>query len=309
MKNLGIDYILQKGTSHYEQEILEFLQSLGITNIIQNDRELICPKELDFYLPEYKLAIEFDGIYWHAEQQGKTKYYHRDKTDACEEKGVQLIHIFETEWVGKKEIIKSILEAKLNMSTKLCYARQCVIKEITVKESGSFVNANHRQGTSPSSLKLGAYYRDELVSVMTFSRPSIAKGRKDNASVTDFELARFVTKLGYHIPGIGSKIFSFFKKNYEWKKLVTYADRRYSSRMSGAFYEKIGFEFVAITAPCYWYFEFGSIKLTHRFRYRKSELKKLLDTFDPKLTEYTNMLNNNFDRVWDCGNFKFEYKR
>jgi len=310
LTKIGVEYKGRSGTSYYEQEIYDFLKNeLGILNIIQNNRNLIKPLELDFYLPDYKLAIEFDGIYWHSEQQGKTKYYHRDKTDACEKKGVQLVHIFENEWIYKQNIIKSILEAKLNMSTKLCYAEQCVIKEITVKESDPFINTNCRQGISPSSLKLGAYYEDELVSVMTFSRPSIAKGSKDNSSITDFELTRFVTKLGYHIPGIASKIFSFFKKNYEWKKLVTYADRRYSSRMAGAFYEPIGFKFVAVTTPCCWYFEPGSIKLIHRFKYKKSELKRLLDTFDPNLTEYQNMVNSGYDRIWDCGNFKFEYSK
>ena len=306
MKDLEIDYSLQRGTSHYEQEIFEFLQSLNIKNIVRNDRELICPKELDFYLPDYKLAIEFDGIFWHSEQQGKTKRYHLEKTDACEEKGVQLIHILETEWVNKKEIIKSILKSKLHKLKQLCYARQCKIKEITIKESGPFLNKNHRQGAGLSSIKLGAYFKDELVAVMTFSKPSIAKGRKDCGSVTNFEISRFAPKMDYHIPGVASKLFSFFKKNYSWEKVLTFADRRYSSK---ALYDKIGFKLIGVTEPCYWYFKQGDITLKHRFKYRKSELKRLLKTFDPKLTEYQNMVRNNFDRVWDVGNLKFEYSR
>jgi very-short-patch-repair endonuclease len=303
---LGIEYNCMAGTSSYEAEILEFLQLLDVTNIIQNDRQLICPKELDFYLPDYSLAIEFDGIFWHSEQQGKTKYYHLEKTQACEEKGIQLIHIFEPEWVNKKDIIKSILKSKLYKLEKLCYARQCEIREITVKESSPFLNKHHRQGAGLSSIKLGAFYKDGLVAVMTFSKPSIAKGRKDCSSTTNFEISRFAPKMDYHIPGIASKIFSFFERNYEWEKVLTFADRRYSSK---AMYGTIGFELVGETTPCYWYFEKGSTVLKHRFKFRKSELERLLETFDPKLTEYQNMVNGEYDRIWDCGNLKFEYSR
>lgn len=304
LNKLNIKWEKYGGTSHYEAEILEFLQLFGITNIVQNDRQLICPKELDFYLPDYNLAIEFDGIFWHSEQQGKTRYYHLEKTQACEEKGIQLIHIFETEWENKEEVIKSILKSKLYKLKKLCYARQCKIREITVKESSPFLNKHHRQGAGLSSIKLGAFYKDELVAVMTFSKPSIAKGRKDCSSTTNFEISRFASKMDYHIPGVASKLFSFFEKNYEWEKVLTFADRRYSSK---AMYSTIGFELIGETAPCYWYFEKGSTVLKHRFKFRKSELERLLETFDPKLTEYQNMVNNGYDRIWDCGNLKFEY--
>lgn len=289
---------------NYEAEILEFLESIGIDNVVTNDKQLIGPLELGFFLPGYNIAIEFDRIYQHGEQQGKFKKYHLNKTDACLEKGVQLIHIFETEWVGKKEVIKSVLKAKLGKLPTLCYARKCDVKEITVKESGPFLNKHHRQGSAPSSLKFGAYYNDELVAVMTFAKPSVAKGRKDNSSLTNFELSRFASKMNSHIPGIASKLFKFFTKNYTWDAILTFADRRYSLKN---FYEKIGFSLTNVTAPCYWYFhkEKTGTHLTHRFRFRKSELPKLLDIFDSNDTEYENMLKNGYDRLWDCGNYRF----
>ena len=294
---------LYANTSKAEGEIFAFLKNeLGIKEIIKNTKKVINPLELDLYLPEHNIAIEYNGIYWHSEKQGKDRRYHVNKTDKCLEKGIQLIQIFETEWTYKKEIIKSILRAKLGKLTKLCGGRQCKIREITVKESGPFLNTHHRQGSSPSSIKLGAYFNDELVSVMTFSKPSVAKGRKHEASsTTKFELARFASLMGHNIPGIASKILSHFKKNYAWDELLTFADRRYSNTK---FYEKVGFTLLNTTAPCYWYHEERSIDLKHRFKYRKQELPKLLKTFDINKTEYTNMVENGFDRIWDCGNHK-----
>lgn len=302
LTKMGIEHKSRNGTSRYEQEILEFLQELDITNIIQNDRQLISPFELDFFLPDYEIAIEFDGVFWHSEQQGKDRNYHLNKTIACEGEGVQLIHIFENEWVNKNDIIKSILKAKLDKLEKLCGARQTVIKEITSKESTPFLNKNHRQGTCSSSLKLGAFYKEELVAVMTFSKPSIAKGRKDNNSLTELELARFVSVLGYNIPGMASKFLAYFKNNYLFDNLLTFADRRYSD---GTFYTKLGFQLTDTTTPCYWYFKNGSINLKHRFKFRKSELNKLLNKFNPDLTEYQNMIENGYDRIFDCGTHRF----
>jgi very-short-patch-repair endonuclease len=306
LTKIGIEHKSRNGTSSYEQEIYDFLRhELGILNIIQNDRQLIKPHELDFLLPDYKLAIEFDGIFWHSEQQGKDINYHLNKTIACESKGVWLIHVFENEWVQKRDIIKSILKAKLGRLKKLCGARQTIIREIIPRESSTFLNKNHRQGSFSSSLKLGAFYKKELVAVMTFFKPSIAKGRKDNKSITEFELSRFATTLNHNIPGMASKFLAYFKNNYLFDSLLTFADRRYSD---GTFYKKLGFNLMNTTRPCYWYFKNGSIDLKHRFKFRKSELNRLLDSFNPNLTEYQNMIENGFGRIFDCGNYRFVLK-
>ena len=116
LKNLGITYKSTSGTSRYEQEILEFLQSIGIKNIIQNDRQLIKPLEVDFLLPDYKLAIEFNGIYWHS---NKPEGYHSNKTLLCKKQGVNLIHIWEDKWLENKEMFKQILKNELHKASPL----------------------------------------------------------------------------------------------------------------------------------------------------------------------------------------------
>ena len=79
--------------SHGEKEVRKFiLEELGLV-ALHNSREVIHPLELDVYVPSKKLAIEFNGNYWHSEEY-LNKNYHRDKTLNCAKNGIRLIHIF-----------------------------------------------------------------------------------------------------------------------------------------------------------------------------------------------------------------------
>lgn len=98
--------------STYEAEIHEWLKSIYAGKIEINTRRIISPLELDFYLPDKKLAIEFNGDYWHSANR-IDKNYHLNKTLLCQEKGIHLIHIFEYEWNENKEYIKSIISSAI----------------------------------------------------------------------------------------------------------------------------------------------------------------------------------------------------
>ena len=134
---------------------------------------------------------------------------------------------------------------------------------------------------------------------MTFRKLNIAKGSK--SEINTYELDRFCSNYNFRVVGIASKLLKYFINNYNPIKIISYADRRWSD---GNLYKRLGFNFVHNTDPNYWYItENGRI---HRFNFRKSELNKKLEHFDPNLTEYQNMLNNGYCRIWDCGNMKFE---
>lgn len=288
-----------------ELEILEFLKSLGIldSDIINHDRKILKGLELDFYLPKFNLAIEFNGIIWHSECMGnKDKRYHLNKTEECAKSNIHLVHIFEPEWELKKDIIKSKLKhiLKLNTIDKV-YARKCELKEISSFIKNSFLNTHHLQGSDKSTISIGAFYNDELVSVMTFGKPRIALGSKNSVS-DEYELYRFCVSKS--VIGIASKMLNYFIKKYSPTKIITYADRRFSNNSS--FYNKLGFVFEKNTTPNYWYF---SLKLPyevyHRYSFRKSELHKKLQNFNADLSEWENMKLNGYDRIWDCGNLKY----
>lgn len=99
-------YPHQTTTSQYESYILDYVKSIYKGNIIRNDRRLISPYELDIYIPNLKLAVEFDGLYWHS---FKSPDYHLNKTLMCEDLGIKLIHINSDDYFLRKDFIESIL--------------------------------------------------------------------------------------------------------------------------------------------------------------------------------------------------------
>jgi len=284
------------GKSNEEKEVLEFIKTLDLdSEILENTREIINPKELDIYIPKLSLAIEYDGLYWHSEEMILDPKSHLNKTLDCEKQNIKLIHIFSDEWNLKQDIVKSKLKQILHRSnaTKI-HARECVIREIKPSIKDEFLEKYHLQGKDLSKIKLGAFYNDELVSVMTFGHGSISRGTKKQNSLI-WELSRFCTNYNYHIPGIAGKLLSYFKKNYEWKEIYSYADRRWSN---GDLYYKLGFTLDRVTRPNYWYTK-DFITRIYRFNLRKTKN-------DPKdIPERILRIQEGYSRVWDCGLLKF----
>ena len=283
--------------STYETELVDFLKNYGIDNIITNDRTVLEGHELDIYLPSYSIAIEFDGIFWHSELY-KTPHYHIDKTIQCEKKGIRLIHIFEDEWVNKKEIWQSILKYILGVSSNVIYARKCEIQTVPTNEASRFLNNNHLQGTCGSSIKYGLYYNDELVSLMTFgkSRHFIGNGKNQ------YELLRFCNKINTRVIGSASKLFKHFISTYQPQNIVSYADRRWSI---GNLYDKLGFTLYNMSKPNYFYVIKGERK--NRFNFRKSILIEKYNC-PTELSEQEFCKQQKWFRIYDCGCLCYEWK-
>ena len=262
--------------------------------------KLIGLKEIDIVLPDIKLGIEYDGLIFHSEgllNEGKIrnvdKNYHLKKTELCLEKGYTLFHIFESDNI---DIWLSMINNRLGVNERI-YARKCIIKELKSTEIKDFLNNNHLQGFINSSINLGLYHNDELVSVMTFSKPRFNKNY-------DYELIRFCNKLNTSVIGSASKLFNYFIKNYNPKSIISYANRRFSN---GSIYEKLGFKFLRKTAPNYFYFKPSIRILMSRNQFQKHKLANLLDKFDENLSESENMFNNGYRRIYDCGNLVYGY--
>jgi hypothetical protein len=280
-----------------EREVLTYIRdSLNDQTI---DKGCIENKEIDVFISNKNLAIEYDGLYWHSNKYVDKKY-HLDKTELCEKQNIQLLHIFEDEWIFKRDIVKSIINNKLGVSHNKIYARKTEIREISDNKIVSdFLNNNHIQGFVGSKVKLGLYYKNELVSLMTFgsNRKSMGKESKEN----EYELLRFCNKLNTNVVGGASKLLKYFIKNYNPKKITTYADRRYSN---GNLYTKLDFNLVTTTEPNYWYFKKNELKRYYRFNFRKDVLVK--EGYDKNKTEKEIMLERGYLWIYDCGNYKYE---
>jgi len=290
------DYKHFNGNSNMENELIQYISKNN--KIETSNRTILNGKELDIVIPDKKIAIEFNGIYWHSELNGKNRQYHLDKTIQCAKKDIQLIHIFESEWIEKKNIVLSVLNAKLGSFCNVIFARKCVIREILSKTKNKFLIENHLQGQDKSSIRLGLFYDDELVAVMTFGKSRYNKKYQ-------YEMHRFCNKLNHRIIGGASKLWSYFIRKYQPNTVITYADRRYSV---GSLYEKIGFKKINESQPNYFYLERGKSTLISRIKFQKHKLKNELTIFDESLTEWENMQVNGYDRIWDCGNYVFGWE-
>jgi len=286
------------GKSNMELDLLEFIKENYKETILSNSKSIIENNELDIYIPELKLAFEFNGLYWHSELY-KDRKYHLNKTKKCEEVGVQLIHIWEDDWEFKKDIVKSIILNKIGKSQKI-YARKCDIKEITDnKLVRDFLIKNHIQGFVGSKIKLGLFLNNELVSLMTFGNLRKSLGQKSIDG--SYELLRFCNKLNTSVVGGASKLFKYFINNYPVKQVISYSD---NSRGVGNLYKNLGFEFIHESDPNYYYIING-IK-QHRFNFRKDKL--ISEGYDPNKTEVEIMHDRNYFRIFDCGSKKWIFE-
>lgn len=262
----------------------------------KENRKILKGKEIDFLINE--IGIETDGIYWHSELAGRGRNYHLEKTILAAKSNVQLIHIFENEWLYKKDIVKSIIKSKFNKNKKI-YGRNCKIIELNKNISDDFLNKNHIQGQDHSSIRYGLSLENELVSIMTFSKSRYSKKYQ-------WELSRFSNKLNNSVLGGASKLLKYFIIKNNPISIGSYADRRYSI---GNLYQKLGFNFISYSKPSYFYFKGGNIEnLFHRKNFQKKLLKNRLKIFDEELTEWENMKNNGWNRIWDCGHSLYVLK-
>lgn len=279
--------------SQGESELVKFLDNLGVGYELHR-RDVISPREVDIYVPSRSLAIEYCGLYWHSEKK-VSRAYHHEKYQACQQKGIRLIQIFEDEWLSKRDICEDRLRHALSLNQHRFSARQCRISEISGREYKKFVEDHHIQGYVPSTIKIGAWHGDELVAVMSFGsyRPIYRKTPQPDG----YELLRFCSR--EHVPGIANRMLKYFETKYKPQEIISYCDLRWGT---GRVYLNMGFEYSHHTGVNYWYTNDG-ITRHHRSRFAKSKLPKNTENHD--LTEQEIMSGLGYYRVWDCGNSCF----
>jgi hypothetical protein len=323
-------YICEKqkgGTSKLEDEIDSFLKSLNIP-YKRNDRKKIKPLEIDFLIND-KIGIELNGLYFHSYEYlnkdnlkediyienglipNKGKNFHLLKTKLAEKENLELFHIMENEWIEKKEIVKSMIKYQLGLIENKINARDLKIKEISTIKAKEFLEENHLQGATNSSIRYGLVDEEwNIYSLMTFS--------KNRYSEEDFELVRFANLKNHIIRGGASKLLKAFKKEHKGS-IITFADRRHSQ---GNLYKTLGFKEKYILEPQYKYIKNG--KLFHRMFFQKKNIKKmyenykdkrihssgfgLIKKYDEELTGEENLLRNHIYKIYDSGHIKYVLK-
>jgi hypothetical protein len=280
--------------SKAEDEIYNFIISIYDKDVVRHSRSIINPQEIDIYVPDRKIAFEYNGIYWHSEKFAG-RLYHYEKAKACYDKGINLIHIYEDDWRDKKEIIKQKIISLLGLNSRIP-ARKCLIRKMgNTKEVREFLSKNHIQGYVPASINLALFFEEKIEALMTFSESRYT----DKA---EYELIRYCSNS--NVVGGASKLLTYFEREFKPCSIVSYANFDFSN---GYLYEKLGFEFSSFSEPSYSYVDYSNrcALRESREKYQKHKLSGILKKFDPNLSEYENMKNNNYYRIYNSGNMVF----
>ncbi len=303
-KKLGIEICtvinpINANVSWCENEVVDFIKEIYDGKIIQSCRTELDGKELDIFMPDKNIAIEFNGVYWHSDLY-KDKNYHFDKTMSCMKKGIQLLHIWEDDWYTKQDIIKDIIKCKLHKQHHKINARDCEVREIDTKIAKEFCETYHIHGYANSIIKLGLYKHDDLVMVATFGYGRKISGGEKKENI--WELYRMCSLFDVNVRGGISKLLNYFITLCNPSEIITFADMSISN---GNVYEKIGFEKLYIVPPTY-YWCIGN-KRYPRYRFQKSNLIECKE--NPNLTEDEVMRTRGYFKCWDSGKIKYIWQQ
>jgi len=287
-----------------EQALADFLSLF--TTVVQRDRTVIAPKELDIYLPELNLAVEYCGMYWHShkdqEDERKNKRRHAEKHRLCAEQGLRLITIYETEWLARPQTILRLLRAATGSLRGRLMARKCELRPVTNAEARAFYDKYHPQGGAGHGHHYALFWRGKMVACMRFTMGNNDRG--SGAKNRQWTLSRYATRLS--VAGAAGRLFKAFVKDHNPDSVKSFSDNRL---FSGGMYEKLGFALEEEVAPDYQVWS-PKIGLKPKPHYQRRQLPKRLeehgieDQFDPKTdprTEAQVTYLMGAGRIYDCG--------
>lgn len=299
--------------SHYEYDLAKALDKYN--PIIGCRNQIVSPvsnkfMELDLFFPEYSVAVEVNGLYFHSiehmlssrcynSEYGKENY-HRMKYDLCKKRHIQLITLWEDTLRDKWDLAVSLVESKLvnhgavDNRIKI-YGRMTSVKEVSTEKAKLFLNENHIQGYARGEC-YGLYFEGLLVSVV-----SVKNAQSNTQDIGKLIVNRYAELEGYHVLGGFNKLIKFLKQLYN-KTLVSYADLEVSS---GDLYKNNGWKLVSEVAIDYKYV-YNETRY-HKFNFRLDDFKNKPNLlYKEGLHERELAELNGLTRVYDCGKLKFE---
>ena len=276
------------------------------TPVVQRDRMLLKPKELDVYLPEKKLAVEYCGMYWHShwtqEAERAEHLAHAQKHVACQALGVRLLTVFESEWNERGPAIRRLLRNAAGTSRGKLMARKCTLAKVDTADARLFYERYHPQGGMGHGDHYGLYWGTKLVACMRFTYGVNDRGA--GAASRVWTLARYATRVT--VAGAASRLFKAFLDDKQPAEVKSFSDNRY---FAGGMYQQLGFALDAELPPDYqvWSPKIGLRPKAHyqrRFLAVRAAEHGLEGVFDPDTdprteTEMTYAMG--CGRIYDCG--------
>ena len=290
LERYGVEYFVQHPSMYTKRSQsginMKFSELLGQYNI-QYVREFA----LDNYRYDFRVGktlIEINPYPTHNSTWGifgnpKDVNYHHNKSEVAHIHGYRCIHVWD--WDDWSKVV-SIIRPKTSIG-----ARECIIKEVSSRDSKMFLDSYHLQGScNKQQIRLGLYYDDKLVELMTLGTPRYNRKYQ-------YELLRLCTHSDYIVIGGAQKLFKYFMSHHNPKSVISYCD---NSKFDGHIYELLGFTLKNTTQPtCHWYN--GKTHITDNLL-RQRGFDQLFNTSYGKGTSNDElMLDAGFVRIYDCG--------
>lgn len=263
--------------SSAENEIYEYIKSIYNGSVLHNDRTVLNGKELDIYLPELKIAIEYNGIYWHGYRKDTVLSLNDFKSKVewkrleCQKQNIRLINIDEADYLDRPDVFKRFIQ-DLILPRKRIFARQCKFREISTKEAKDFMEKYHVNGFRGGYYKCGLFYDNELICAAIFGKHK----KYEN------ECIRLCYKTGYDIVKGWERIQKRFGK-----KFLHYVNLKY---FMGENKTGCGYRF--------WIKK----QVVYRQQLQKNTIGKYIKNYDPHLSDFQNCLNDGGIAIFDVGN-------
>lgn len=215
-------------SSRKENVLYNFLSEHFETQ--QSNRSILGRQELDIVVESKKLAIEYNGLYWHSEKFIDSDY-HLNKTVNANKQGYDLVHVFEDEWINKEEVVKSKILGYLGIYRHIVEDFNLEVKELNEVQTEEFLNCNSLENYE-GNIRLGLYNNEDLIQVL------IAE---------DTIIKTICAKLNTKV--ITDKLFKYYSSNHT--KITVEEDKRW---LDYKYYQSIGFKITEETKPKYYYF-------------------------------------------------------
>lgn len=286
----GVDWACQRPEARLKgQNSLantEF-EELLIGNNLEYTREFpIGSYSYDFKVGNY--LIEIDPYATHNSTWGirnnppKSSNYHKQKSDLAKENGYVCIHVFD--WDNPQKVI-NILKRTGSVG-----ARECQIKEVAKNEATEFINVYHLQNYAKDDIRLGLYYENTLVSIMTFGKPRYNKKY-------DYELVRYCASM--NVIGGSSKLLKYFIDTYNPRSIISYCDE---AKFRGDMYTKLGFKQLRSGRPAkHWYNPKTKQHITDNLLRQRGFDQLFKTNYGKGTSNEALMLEAGFVEIYDCG--------
>lgn len=277
---------LESACGHSKPE-QEFSQKLEQNSIKYTQEYPIRGFKYDFkvdnYLFEINPTVTHNSLVGLFNKKPKEKNYHFIKHSVAMEFGFHCVHVFD--WDDPDKIISVFLAPKDKI-----YARKCTIQAVSVKEAREFIEKYHLQGYAKDEIRIGLYYNEELVMIMTFGKPRYNKNYQ-------YELVRLCSKA--NVIGGAERIFNYFVKIFNPESVVSYCD---IAKFSGETYRKLGFVCKGKPKPSKHWFNIKTNQHITDNLLRQKGFDQLFKTNYGKGTSNEElMIQNFFLPVYDCG--------